>query len=997
MAKKIRKSLSVVLAVMMLISVSVTTAFASPTPVSGTISGTVKLDGTGVSNAAIKVNGGTYTATTGASGAYSITVPVSTTAYSVTATYGGTTTDGENVYVLFSGANATFNASFTSVPGAITDVNFAKDDCRRQTYNFNGNFAVIKQGSTYAILWTAEDLSGVGHETERNAIIAEFSSDNSLNGAIWLYFHGVPATGDFTSLAPNMGKYVITSNAPASAYKLSVFNACGVLDKDKISHAYFGSYVRNYTYTCSDTSSYPAAGTLTINKTVSGLTLSESKAYTFTITSGQYQTSLTVTVAAGATTGSNSIILPTGTYTVTENGANVSNVSGYTLTTSSDPTTGIVNLTTDGASVSFTNTYTPITVPQGTLTINKTVVGLDVTSKDYTFIISGADIETQTLTVTAIETLDGIKGSNSVTLPTGDYTVTESGASVSGYTLVTISDPSSGSVSLTNDGASVSFTNTYTPETNPPVEGTLTINKTAVGLDVASKDYTFTITGANIETKTLTVTAATKTLEGITGSNSVSLPTGDYTVTESGASVSGYTLVTISDPSSGSVLLTNDGATVSFTNTYTPETNPPVEGTLTINKTVAGLDVASKDYTFTISGENIETQTLTVTAVKTLGIITGSNSVSLPVGTYTVTENSADVSGYTLVTTLGGFTEGNSINLTNDGASISFTNTYTPVSQEMVSYQVTHKYYTSVDGGAYSFDGYKTSTESVPVGTVINPSDPLNIARDPSYNDSTYTFISVTPSTSVTINTSGTEFVLEYHRSIITQQENVSYTVTHKYYTSTDGGAYSLDGSTSSTITVSSGTTVNPSAIAKVTSYGGNSYTYFGVTPTTSVTITVYGTEIVLEYHRSQSIHTETETYYNITVNYLEKGTNKTLASSYFSGSILAGSAYNVTDKTQVEISGYDRDSVEGTASGTLNSNVIINVYYTLPTEIPETNPPLTETPEAPEIVDIAEVLPPLADVPATGDTNILVGALAAAVISATAIIALAWKRREDN
>ena len=565
-----------------------------------------------------------------------------------------------------------------------------------------------------------------------------------------------------------------------------------------------------------------------------------------------------------------------------------------------------------------------------------------------------------------------------------------------GYNLVTSSSLLTGNiVSVTTDGASVSFTNTYTPITVP--QGTLTINKTVIGLNVSSKDYSFTISGANIQAQTLTVTA-TETLDGIKGSNSITLPTGDYTVTENGAGVSGYTLVTASLPSTGIVTLTNDGASITFTNTYTPITVP--HGTLTINKTVVGLDVASKDYTFTISGENIETQTLTVTAVKTLGSITGSNSVSLPVGMYTVTENGADVSGFTLVTTVGGFTEGNSINLTNDGATVSFTNTYTPVSQQMVSYLITHKYFTSIDGGAYSQDGSKKLTESVPVGTVINPSDPHDIAKDPTYNYNDYNFYSVTPSASVTINTSGTEFVLEYHRTITTQQENASYTVTHKYYTSTDGGAYSLDGSTSSTVTVSSGTTVNPSGISKVTSYGGNSYTYYGVTPTATVTITGNGTEIVLEYHRSQSTHTETDNYYNITVNYLEKGTNKTLASSYFSGSLLAGSKYNVTDKTQVEISGYDRDSVEGTVSGTLNSNVIINVYYTQPKEIPENKPPLAEPPvipETPEIVDIAEVLPPLADVPATGDTNILVGALAAAVISATALIALTWKRREDN
>ena len=312
----------------MLISVSVTTAFAIPAP-TGTISGIVKLDGTGVSGAT--VNAGTYSATTGAGGAYSIAVPVSSDAYTVSATYGGTTTDGESVKVLFAGANATFDAAFKSIPGAITDASFVKNGSSLQTYNFNGNFAVIKQGSTYAILWTAETLDTDG----QNAIKAKFSSDNSLDGAIWLYFAGVGSTGDFTSLAPNMGKYVITSNTPSSAYKLSVYDKDNNLNAEKISHAYFGTYVRSYTYTGTDTSSFPTTppvGRLTINKTVSGLTLTEGKEYAFTITNVSDQTktySLKVTVAADTKTGSNSINdLPVGNYTVTEDGANVSDVNG---------------------------------------------------------------------------------------------------------------------------------------------------------------------------------------------------------------------------------------------------------------------------------------------------------------------------------------------------------------------------------------------------------------------------------------------------------------------------------------------------------------------------------------------------------------------------------------------------------------------------------------------------------------------------------------------
>ncbi|MCI8804277.1 MAG: Cna B-type domain-containing protein, partial [Oscillibacter sp.] len=207
--------------------------------------------------------------------------------------------------------------------------------------------------------------------------------------------------------------------------------------------------------------------------------------------------------------------------------------------------------------------------------------------------------------------------------------------------------------------------------TNTLRRGSLTINKAVVGGggEAANKEFTFTVTGADENTKdykeTVTIKGAgTGVLQGL-------LP-GAYTVTEADASISGYTW---NVSGTGSVTVeankeAEDTTNVNVTNTYTE--NKPLDGSLTITKVIrgGGSEAQNKTYTFTVTGPDGYNRTVT---------ITGEGSVTLsPLtpGVYTVTEDRAGavISGYTL--TISG--SGSSAEVVAGGsADVTVTNTYT--------------------------------------------------------------------------------------------------------------------------------------------------------------------------------------------------------------------------------------------------------------------------------------------------------------------------------
>ncbi len=207
--------------------------------------------------------------------------------------------------------------------------------------------------------------------------------------------------------------------------------------------------------------------------------------------------------------------------------------------------------------------------------------------------------------------------------------------------------------------------------TNTLRRGSLTINKAVVGGggEAANKEFTFTVTGADENTKdykeTVTIKGAgTGVLQGL-------LP-GAYTVTEADASISGYTW---NVSGTGSVTVeankeAEDTTNVNVTNTYTE--NKPLDGSLTITKVIrgGGSEAQNKTYTFTVTGPDGYNRTVT---------ITGEGSVTLsPLtpGVYTVTEDRAGavISGYTLTISGSGST---ATVVAGGSADVTVTNTYT--------------------------------------------------------------------------------------------------------------------------------------------------------------------------------------------------------------------------------------------------------------------------------------------------------------------------------
>ena len=189
--------------------------------------------------------------------------------------------------------------------------------------------------------------------------------------------------------------------------------------------------------------------------------------------------------------------------------------------------------------------------------------------------------------------------------------------------------------------------------------GTLKITKNISGLtpeqiDAMKGDMTFTINKNGDAYKTIHLSDFRLEDETYTYEMPYCVPGATYTVNESKMDVEGFdcaTKVNNTDGASGSAtIVKGETETIAFTNAYTLSTQD-----LTITKVVSGedaafdLNVSGIDYTFTITpGEGVTVKDGTYGAAtfsKNVGTvtITGTNSVTipgLPVGTYTVRENS---------------------------------------------------------------------------------------------------------------------------------------------------------------------------------------------------------------------------------------------------------------------------------------------------------------------------------------------------------------------
>ncbi|MEE3486647.1 MAG: FctA domain-containing protein [Bulleidia sp.] len=381
-------------------------------------------------------------------------------------------------------------------------------------------------------------------------------------------------------------------------------------------------------------------GSLVLKKSFAGAALSEEEKnalrqnVTFTVT-GPDSYKKVVSYADFNADGTYTIDdLAEGTYSVEEKGAELKK---YDLTVSYGAPAEIKG--TQGE-LDVTNSYA-----LGKLTVTKSFTNGDALSEEeknaIIFTVTGPD--GYTASAVYADFTDGSCTFND--LPVGEYMVEETKAGKDGYELTTaytVNGTETKKVSVDSNGASIAVSNSYRRK-----EGSLVITKTFSGdeiSDEAKKNISFTVTGPDFSE---TVSYADFTDGSYTFEH---LVPGEYTVTENNADVDGYKAETKYSVEGGKTEVKDQKtSTVKVTNKYHYE-----EGSLKITKKFAG-DLNA----FSLSAEEKKAITFTVTGPKGysntfsyddffLGSYTLKNLVP---GTYTISENGAEVDGYELTVT----------------------------------------------------------------------------------------------------------------------------------------------------------------------------------------------------------------------------------------------------------------------------------------------------------------------------------------------------------
>lgn len=228
-----------------------------------------------------------------------------------------------------------------------------------------------------------------------------------------------------------------------------------------------------------------------------------------------------------------------------------------------------------------------------------------------------------------------------------------------------------------------------------------------------------------------------------------------------------------------------------------------------------------------------------------------------------------------------------------------------------------------------------------------------------------------------------------YYVKEIDTRPAAQYTVIHEYYTngSKDGASDPI------VVSAKVGDVVKAEEIAKVMTYGDNTYTYTSADPET-LTVAAEGSVITLRYDRTYNPPVgPSYTYYTVTVNYYDKDSGEVIHTAYTTTQ-REYTAYDVTAQDKIAITGYTYVETTGDAlTGTLNGNKVINVYYTKDSDIDDGNTP---TDPGTDIGDDDVPVTP-AQPPKTGDSMGLW--IAAAMVSGMGLIwlSLSGKKRKEE
>ena len=240
----------------------------------------------------------------------------------------------------------------------------------------------------------------------------------------------------------------------------------------------------------------------------------------------------------------------------------------------------------------------------GSITVNKTIVmpegdTTSVKDREYTFTIQGGSHTDSKKVVIGDNNTGSVTFDN---VPVGEYTVTEAGADIDGYNVVTTSNPADGKVKVAEgQAATIAFTNTYTKIEGP--KGELTISKVVNGLptEILPASFVFEIRKVgNVEEVVESVTVEREENGNTYKPKTVKLPHGEYSVAEKEVDIQGYSLRITSDIPARIVTVSDTPATITFYNTY--EQLPPNTGTIIIKKTVSGNASSNSDeFEFTVN------------------------------------------------------------------------------------------------------------------------------------------------------------------------------------------------------------------------------------------------------------------------------------------------------------------------------------------------------------------------------------------------------------
>lgn len=314
----------------------------------------------------------------------------------------------------------------------------------------------------------------------------------------------------------------------------------------------------------------------------------------------------------------------------------------------------------------------------GTLTITKQITG-DLTEEQLAALEKSIKFDVVLNEASTSYQLSGFTKSddNFYTMsirglsPDTKYTVTETGADFPGYVLDTSSTGEKGTIAK-GDTAIAAFTNKYTPDT-----GSLTITKTVVGLDSTAlaelKDEISFVVKNSADEAVATINKDSEDWNAAwSGSNFTytieNLPTGTYTVTESGYNdITNYIWQESATTATGTVVYNAAGTPAALTNTYTP-----ADGYLTIKKEISGTPFGDGRDTFNFKVTAISGKDAGKVWYFTIKGAGETEAIKLPVGKYTIKELSNI--NYTCGVDLQTVTINNS-NTEANLATVTFTNT----------------------------------------------------------------------------------------------------------------------------------------------------------------------------------------------------------------------------------------------------------------------------------------------------------------------------------